>query len=95
LNNKLTGTFGYGIAVTSAQNFTIQGNTLSGNTAFVGSRGPSCSASDATPPSGPFIVQTSDVTASNLQSDFETVQDAEGLTCVVDGDSSGSSNPNS
>jgi len=83
LNNNLTGAFGYAVAVTSAQGFTVQGNTLFGNTSFIGSRGPNCSASDPTPPSGPFIVQSSDVTASNLQSDLQTVQDAAGLTCVV------------
>jgi hypothetical protein len=71
------------MAVTSARDFTVQGNTLFGNTSFIGSRGPNCSASDPTPPSGPFIVQNSDVTASNLQSNFQTVQDATGLTCVV------------
>ena len=83
MNNNLTGAFGYAIAMTSAQDFTVQGNTLFGNTSFIGSRGPNCSASDSTPPSGPFIVQSSDVAASNLQSDFQTVQDATGLTCVV------------
>lgn len=83
LDNRLTGAFGYAIAVSSARDFTVQGNTLFGNTSFIGSRGPTCSASDSTPPSGPFIVQSSDVTASNLQSDFQTVQDITGLTCVV------------
>jgi hypothetical protein len=83
MNNNLTGAFGYAIAMTSARDFTVQGNTLFGNTSFIGSRGPNCSASDSTPPSGPFIVQNSGVAASNLQSDFQTVQDATGLTCVV------------
>lgn len=83
LDNSFTGAFGYGIAISSARNFTIQGNTLFGNTYFIGSRGPNCSTSDPTPPSGPFLMQKSDTTASNLQSDFATVQDAEGLTCVV------------
>jgi hypothetical protein len=83
LDNNLTGAFGYAIAVTSARDFTVQRNTLFGNTSFIGSRGPNCSASDPTPPSGPFIVQSSDVTASNLQSDFLTVQDVTDLTCVV------------
>lgn len=31
-NNQLTGAFGYGIAMSSAKNFTVQGNTLVGNT---------------------------------------------------------------
>ncbi len=83
LDNKFTGAFGYGIAVTSARNFTVQGNTLFGNTAFIGSRGPNCSSSESTPPSGSFIIQTSSMTASDIQSDFQTVQNAKGLTCVV------------
>lgn len=82
LNNKFTGTFGYGIVISSARNFTVQGNVLFGNTTFVAARGPNCSFSDPTPPSGPFIVQGSDVTASRLQSDFLNVQDATGLTCI-------------
>ena len=82
LNNRFTGAFGYGIAITSAQNFTVQGNALFGNTSFIGSRGPNCSASDPTPPSAAFIVEWANVTTSALQSDFQSVQDAKGLTCV-------------
>jgi len=82
LNNRLTGAFGYGIAITSAQNFTVQGNALFGNTSFIGSRGPNCSASDPTPTSAAFIVEWANVTTTTLQSDFQSVQDAKGLTCV-------------
>ncbi|KAI0303982.1 hypothetical protein BC826DRAFT_1128648 [Russula brevipes] len=82
LNNQLTGAFGYGIAITSADNFTVQGNVLIGNTSFIGSRGPNCSASDPTPPNAPFIVEYVNVTTTALQSDFQPVQDAKGLTCV-------------
>lgn len=82
LNNTLTGAFGYGVAITSANNFTVQGNILFGNTSFIGSRGPNCSASDPTPASAAFIVGLANVTASTLQSDFQPVQDAKSLTCV-------------
>jgi parallel beta-helix repeat protein len=82
LNNRLSGAFAYGIAITSARNFTVQGNSLIGNTSFIGSRGPNCSANDPTPASAPFIVGPANVTTSSLQSDFQTVQDAKGLTCV-------------
>ncbi|KAH9970105.1 hypothetical protein BGW80DRAFT_615684 [Lactifluus volemus] len=37
LNNNITGAFGYGIAITSARNFTMQGNALFDNTSFIGS----------------------------------------------------------
>ncbi|KAI9447929.1 hypothetical protein H4582DRAFT_1897235 [Lactarius indigo] len=82
LDNSLTGAFGYGIAITSARNFTVQNNVLLGNTSFVGSRGPNCSASDPTPASAAFIVDSVNVTSSTIQSDFQSVQDAKGLTCV-------------
>ncbi|KAI0005117.1 hypothetical protein BJV74DRAFT_326754 [Russula compacta] len=82
LNNTLTGAFGYGVAITSANNFTVQGNTLFGNTSFIGSRGPNCSASDPTPASAAFIAGLANVTASSLQSEFQPVQDAKLLTCV-------------
>ena len=83
LNNSLTGAFGYGIAVTSARNFTVQGNTLIGNTSFIGARGPNCTASDPTPTSAAFIVELANVTATSLQSGFQSVQNAEGITCVL------------
>jgi parallel beta-helix repeat protein len=83
LNNSLTGAFGYGIAITSAQNFTVQGNLLVGNTSFIGSRGPNCSASNPTPASAAFVVGFANVTTSALQSGFQSVQDAKGLTCVL------------
>lgn len=41
-NNQLSGAFGYGIAIASATNFTVQGNTLVGNTTFIGSKGQNC-----------------------------------------------------
>ncbi|KAF8467501.1 hypothetical protein DFH94DRAFT_796026 [Russula ochroleuca] len=82
LNNMLTGAFGYGIVVTSARNFNVQGNKLVGNISFIGSRGPNCSASNPTPASTAFVVGLANVTASTLQSDFQPVQDAKGLTCV-------------
>ena len=83
LNNRITGALGYGIAVTSASNFAVQGNTLFGNTAFISSRGPNCSVPDPTPASAAFIVQLANVTSSSLQSDFQQVQDAKVLPCVV------------
>jgi hypothetical protein len=83
LNNILTGAFGYGIAVTSAFNFTVENNILLDNTSFIGSRGPNCSAGDPTPTSAAFVVDQANVTSSTLQSDFQSVQDAKGLTCVL------------
>ncbi|KAI0286460.1 hypothetical protein BC826DRAFT_917816, partial [Russula brevipes] len=83
LNNRFTGAFGYAIAVASAQNFTVQGNTLFENTSFITSRGPDCNATEVTPTSAPFIVDYSNVTNTTLQSDFQAVQNCKKLTCAV------------
>lgn len=83
VNNTLTGAFGYGIAMSSAFNFTVQGNVLFENTSFIGSRGPNCSASDPTPPSAAFIVAMTNVTSSSIQSNFQSISDADGLTCIL------------
>jgi hypothetical protein len=61
----------------------VQGNTLFGNTSFIGSRGPNCSASDSTPTSAAFIIDEANVTVTTVQSGFQSVQDAKGLTCVL------------
>ena len=82
LNNKLTGAFGFAIAMSSATNFTVQGNTLVGNTSFIGSRGPNCSSSDTTPTPAAFVLDST-VTSSNVQSDFQTISDADSLTCIM------------
>ncbi|KAI9456038.1 hypothetical protein BJY52DRAFT_1121471, partial [Lactarius psammicola] len=82
LCNRFTGAFGYGIAITSAHDFIVHGNVLFGNTSFIGSRGPNCSTSDPTPASAAFIVSWANVTSTTLQSDFQSVQDAKGLTCI-------------
>ncbi|KAI0087266.1 hypothetical protein BDY19DRAFT_1011574 [Irpex rosettiformis] len=53
-NNTLTGAFGYAIAITSAVNFTVENNTLIGNTTLTGARGPNCSTTEVTPDGGDF-----------------------------------------
>jgi len=83
LNNRFTGAFGYAIAVATAQNFTVQGNTLFENTSFITSTGPDCNASETIPTSAPFIVDPSNVTNTTLQSDFQAVQNCKRVTCVV------------
>lgn len=83
VNNRLTGAFGYGIAVTSATNFTVEGNVLFGNTTFIGSRGPNCSTTDITPSPNPFVVQQNNTQNSKLQGDFQAIPDGDGLTCIL------------
>ncbi|KAF9478664.1 hypothetical protein BDN70DRAFT_859677 [Pholiota conissans] len=83
LDNQLTGGFSYGVAVTSATNFTVQSNRLIGNTSFIGGRGPNCSTTDTVPSPGPFLVELGTTSAMTLQSEFQTMSDGESLTCVL------------
>jgi hypothetical protein len=82
-DNRLSGAFGYGMAVSSANNFTVQNNVMVGNTSFIGSRGPNCSTTDFVPTPSPFVVQWNNTLATNLQSDFSSITDADGLTCIL------------
>jgi hypothetical protein len=83
LNNVLTGAFGYGIAMTSAVNFTVESNSLEGNTSFIGARGPNCSTTDSTPSPGPFVAELNNIQSSTLQFDFQNITDGDGLTCIL------------
>lgn len=82
-NNQLTGAFGYGMAISSATNFTVENNVLTGNTSFIGSKGPNCSSVDTTPTTQDFVVDESLVKSSNIQSDFQSIPDGNALTCIV------------
>lgn len=82
-NNRLTGAFTYGIAITSAENFQVQNNSLFGNTSFIGSRGPLCQDKDVVPSPAAFIVDPSTTKSTSLQSDFQSIADGDSLTCVL------------
>jgi len=81
--NKMSGAFSYGIAITSATSFTVQGNEMTGNTSFIGARGPLCKDSDTVPTPAPFIIDPSTSTGLTTQSDFQTISDGSSLTCVL------------
>lgn len=83
MNNRLSGAFSYGIAITSAVNFTVEDNVLFGNTSFIGARGPNCSTSDSVPTPAAFVLDTNLTSALTYQSDFEIIADGESLTCVL------------
>ncbi|KAF9226886.1 hypothetical protein BS17DRAFT_776286 [Gyrodon lividus] len=82
LNNQLTGGFSYGIAISSATNFTVEGNVLIGNTSFIGTRGPDCTANGPTPAPAAFVIDPSNVQKSKIQLDFTSVSNGDRLTCV-------------
>ncbi|KAI0776175.1 pectin lyase fold/virulence factor [Trametes elegans] len=83
LNNNLTGAFGYGVAISSATNFTVQGNILVGNTSFIGSNGPNCSATDTTPSPAAYVQDQNTVHASSIQDGFQLISDGDSLTCIM------------
>ncbi|KAH8118393.1 hypothetical protein DFH11DRAFT_1567138 [Phellopilus nigrolimitatus] len=83
VNNRLTGAFGYGIAISSARNFTVQNNGFFGGTSFIGSRGPNCSSVDTTPTSNEFVYQKNTTESLSIQSGFESITDGSSLTCIV------------
>ncbi|KAF9450934.1 hypothetical protein P691DRAFT_809138 [Macrolepiota fuliginosa MF-IS2] len=81
--NTFSGAFSYAMALTSAQNFTIQSNTLVGNTSFIGARGPNCSDTDTVPTPAPFLLDTNTTSLLSIQTGFEIVRDGDSLTCVL------------
>ncbi|KAI0773366.1 hypothetical protein BC629DRAFT_717391 [Irpex lacteus] len=82
-NNTFTGAFGFAMAITSAVNFTVENNTLIGNTTFIGARGPNCSTTEMTPSPAAFIIDPNTVNTSTVQDGFATVGNGDGLTCIL------------
>jgi parallel beta-helix repeat protein len=88
-DNIFSGAFSYGIAVTSADNFTVLGNELVGNTTFIGGKGPNCSETDSVPEPYPWIVDWATVgtdmndASGKLQDEFVGISDGDSLTCVL------------
>jgi len=82
-NNLLSGAFSYGIAITSAVNFTVQENTFFGNSSFIGARGPNCTKTDTVPKSAEFIIQTNTTSSMSISSNFVNIADGDSLTCVL------------
>jgi hypothetical protein len=82
-NNKFTGAFGYAMAVGSAADFTVQGNTLVGNTAFIGSDGPNCTKTESMPALAPFVFDANNTRGMHIQDGFTDVPTLDGLTCVM------------
>ncbi len=53
------------------------------NTSFIGARGPLCKDIDIVPADAPFIVDWRTVKSAYLQSDFQSIDDGDSLTCVL------------
>lgn len=67
--NVLTGAFNFGIAISSANNFSVTNNSFAGNVSFVGTYGPNCTTGDDTPLSPrAVVIDTSTVTNVTFES---------------------------
>jgi hypothetical protein len=82
-DNLLSGAFSYGIAITSAVNFTVQRNNFFGNTSFIGARGPNCSTTDTVPNPAKFIIEANTTSSMSISSNFVNIADGDSLTCVL------------
>jgi hypothetical protein len=82
-SNQLSGAFSYGIAITSATNFTVQGNSFFGNSSFIGARGPNCSTSDSVPKPAAFVTEANTTASMSISSNFVNIGDGDSLTCVL------------
>lgn len=56
---------------------------MTGNTSFIGSRGPNCTSQDTTPTPAPFVMDQSDTQSSTTQADFQSIPDGNSLTCIL------------
>ncbi|KAF8659128.1 hypothetical protein AX16_001898 [Volvariella volvacea WC 439] len=83
INNSFSGAFSYAMAITSARDFTVENNTLFGNTSFIGARGPNCSSTDMVPTPAPFVLDLNNTRSLNIQSGFQFISDGDALTCVL------------
>lgn len=81
-NNTFQGAFGYAMAAATVSNFTVYGNTIDEDVSFIGSVGPNCSTTDATPEPAPFVFNSSQVFDSSMQQAFVD-RDADALTCIL------------
>lgn len=83
-DNSFSGAFSYAIAVTSATNFTVQSNSLFGNTSFIGAVGPNCSITDVDIPTpAAFVIDRNLTSGMTLQSDFTNITNGDSITCVA------------
>ena len=83
VNNQFSGAFSYGIAITSAANFTVQSNSFFGNSSFIGSRGPTCPASNTVLKPAAFVTEVNTTSSMSISSNFVNISDGNSLSCVL------------
>ncbi|CAE6461483.1 unnamed protein product [Rhizoctonia solani] len=80
IGNKISGAFGFGMAVSGVNNFTILNNSIAGNTSFIGAKGPNCTTDDIVPPAVDFVVDPNTFVSSKIGG---TVFKAHGITALL------------
>ncbi|KDN48087.1 hypothetical protein RSAG8_03103, partial [Rhizoctonia solani AG-8 WAC10335] len=80
IENKISGAFGFGMAVSGVSNFNIMNNTITGNSSFIGAKGPNCTTSDIVPPAVDFVVDPNTFVSSKIGG---TVFKAHGITALL------------
>ena len=83
INNRFSGAFSYGIAITSATNFTVQGNSFFGNSTFIGDRGPDCPTSNIVLSPSPFVTEVNTTSSMSISSNFVNISNGNSLICVL------------
>ena len=83
INNQLSGAFSYGIAIASATNFTVQRNSIIGNSSFIGYRGSSCATSNIVLTPAPFVTEVNTTSSMSISSNFVNISDGNSLFCVL------------
>ncbi|CAE6485510.1 unnamed protein product [Rhizoctonia solani] len=80
IENKISGAFGFGMAVSGVSNFNILNNTIAGNASFIGAKGPNCTTDDVVPPAVDFVVDPNTFVSSKIGG---TVFKAHGITALL------------
>lgn len=70
------------MALSTATGFTIKGNTLFGNTSFIGKIGPNCSSLDIVPAEAPFVLDPTNTGGLVISDPYTEIPDGSALTCV-------------
>lgn len=79
VGNKISGAFGFGMAVSGIKDFTISNNTIAGNSSFIGAKGPNCTEADIVPPAVDFVVDPTAIATSTVTGTFK----AHGITALL------------
>lgn len=85
-NNRLTGAFGWGVAVSGTRDFTVENNDIVGNSSFIGFRGVNCSITEALPSPSPFLYDSNGTDSTTLPSSYPDVRLDGALLCITSPD---------